>query len=91
MKKKLAISVFLACLNLLVIGLYFLGSWTHTGCCSLGSPANVLIMVVAPVVLLASVFFIVRDLLRPLTRRQAVLALALSVPSAIMVFSIRLR
>jgi hypothetical protein len=88
--KKLAISVVLASLNLLVIGLYFLGSRTHVGCCSLGSPANILIMAVAPVVLLASLIFIVRDLIRPPTRLQAILALVLSVPSAVMVFSIHL-
>jgi hypothetical protein len=88
--KKLTISVVLACLNLLVIGLYFLARWTHVGCCSLGSPANVLIMAVAPVVLLASVIFTVRDLIRPPTRLQAILALVLSVPAAVMVFSIRL-
>ena len=88
--KKLAISVVLACLNLLVIGLYFLGRWTHIGCCSLGSPANVLAMAVAPVVLLASLVFIVRDLIRPPTRLQAILALVLSVPSALLVLSIRM-
>ncbi len=47
-------------------------------------------MAVVPVVLLASVIFIVRDLVRPTTRLQAILALVLSVPSALMVFSIRL-
>jgi len=88
--KKLAISVVLACLNLLVIGLYFLGSRTRIGCCSFGSPANILIMAVAPVVLLASLIFIVRDLIRPPTRLQAILALVLSIPSAVMVFSIHL-
>jgi hypothetical protein len=40
--------------------------------------------------LLESVIFIVRDLVRPTTRPQAILALVLSVPSALMVFSRRL-
>ena len=88
--KKMAISVVLACLNLLLIGLSFLGRWTHIGCCSLGSPANVLAMVVIPVVLLASLVFVVRDLIRPPTRLQALLALVLSIPSAILVLSIHM-
>jgi hypothetical protein len=88
--KKLAISVVLACLNLLLIGLSFLGRWTHVGCCSLGSPANILAMTVVPVVLLASLVFLVRDLIRPPTRLQALFALVLSIPSAILVFSTHL-
>jgi hypothetical protein len=88
--KKLALSVILACLNLLLIGLYFLGSWKHVGCCDWGSPGNIILLAVVPVVLLASLVFIVRDLIRATTRLQAILALVLSVPSAIMVFSIHL-
>ncbi len=88
--KRLAISVILACLNLLLIGLYFLGSWKHVGCCDWGSPGNILLLAVVPGVLLASLVFVVRDLIRPPTRLQAVLALFLSIPSAILVFSIRL-
>lgn len=84
--KRLSTSVILAGANLVVICLYFLGSWTHTGCCSLGSPANILAMVVVPIVLLASLFFVVRDLIRPPTRLQAVLALILSIPSALLLF-----
>jgi hypothetical protein len=88
--KKLAISVILASLNLLLIGFYFLASWKRVGCCGWGSPGNIILLAVVPVVLLASLVFIVRDLIRPPTRLQAILALVLSVPSAIMVFSIRL-
>ena len=88
--KKLTLSVVLACLNLLLIGLYFLGSWKHVGCCDLGSPGNIILLAVVPVVLLASLVFIVKDLIRATTRLQAILALVLSVPSAVMVFSIHL-
>lgn len=88
--KKLAISVILAALNLLLIGVYFLASWRKVGCCGWGSPGNIILLAVVPVVLLASVIFIVRDLIRPPTRLQAILALVLSVPSAVMVFSIHL-
>jgi hypothetical protein len=45
-------------------------------------------MAVVPVVLLASLIFVVRDLIRPPTRLQALLALALSIPSVILIFSI---
>ena len=38
--KKLAISVVLACLNLLLIGLYFLASWRKVGCCGWGTPGK---------------------------------------------------
>ncbi len=34
--KKLAISVILAALNLLLIGVYFLASWRKVGCCGWG-------------------------------------------------------
>jgi len=88
--KKLAISVILASLNLLLIGFYFLGSWKHVGCCDWGSPGNIVLVAVVPVVLLASLVFVVRDLIRPPTRLQAVIALALSIPSAILVLSIHL-
>jgi hypothetical protein len=88
--KRLAISVILASLNLLLIGLYFLASWRKIGCCGWGSPGNILLLAVVPVVLLASLVFVIRDLIRPPTRLQAILALVLLVPSAIMVFSIRL-
>ena len=88
--KKLAISVILASLNLLLVGLYFLGSWTRVACCDWGSPGNVLLLAVVPVVLLASVFFVVRDLIRPGTRWQAIAALVLCAPSVWLVSSIRL-
>jgi hypothetical protein len=88
--KRVSISVILASLNLLLIGLYFAASWKHIGCCDLGSPGNVVLLAIVPVVLLALMAFAIRDLIRPLTRLQAVFALVLSVPAAILVFSIRL-
>lgn len=88
--KRLTISLILAVLNLVLIGLYFVASWRNVACCGWGSAGNILLLAFVPVVLLASFVFIVRDLIRPSTRVQAILALVLSVPSAVMVFSIRL-
>jgi hypothetical protein len=62
--KKLAISLILASLNLLLIGLYCLASWRKVGCCGWGSPANIILLAAVPVVLLASLVFIVRGLIR---------------------------
>ncbi len=88
--KKPADSVILATINLALVGLAFLGRFTHVGCCSIGSPANILAMVFVPILLVVSVFFFVRDLIRPPTRLQAGLALVLSIPSAVLVFSTHL-
>jgi len=71
--KKLAISVVLACLKLLLIGVYFLASWRKVGCCGWGTPGNIVLLAIVPVVLLASLVFIVRDLICPPTRLQAIL------------------
>jgi hypothetical protein len=87
--KMPADSVIVASVNILLIGICFLARMTQIGCCMLGSPANVLATVVVPILLLVSVFFVARDLIRPQTRLQAALALALSIPSAILTFSIK--
>jgi hypothetical protein len=41
--KKPAISLILASLNLLLIGLYCLASWRKVGCCGWGSPGNIIV------------------------------------------------
>jgi hypothetical protein len=88
--KKLAISLILASFNLLLIALYFLASWKKVGCCGWGSPSNAVLLAVVPVVMLASVIYIIRDLMSPVTRLQAILACVLLVPTSLIVFSIRL-
>jgi hypothetical protein len=88
--KKPADSVVLASANLVLIGIYLLGVWTHVGCCAMGGPASVIGGVVVPVVLLISLPFLVRDLIRPHTRVQAVVALVLLIPSVMVVHTIRL-
>lgn len=83
---KIATSLILACLNLLLVGvaraLIYLN---HL------DAAIVIEMVFLPVLLLATVVFILRDLIRPGTRLYALLAILLSVPGALLVSSIRLR
>jgi len=63
--------------------------WRRVGCCALGSPSNVIGMVIVPVILLIALFFVVRDLIRPHTRVQAVVAVVLLIPSVMVVLSIR--
>ena len=87
--KRPADSVILASADLILTGLAYMGVWLRIGCCSLGSPASVLGMVVVPVVLLISLFFVVRDLIRPHTRVQGIVALVLLIPSVMAVLSIR--
>ena len=84
--KQLTTSIILAAGNLVFLGLVFLGKWTHVGCCSLGSPASVVGLVIVPFLVLASVAFAARDLFLPRARWQAVLALILSVPIGVMYF-----
>ena len=79
----------LAIANLLFLGLSLLLKWMHIGCCTLGSPANVLAVIIVPGVLLISVYFVARDLMRRSTRKQAVLALALSMPDIVILFSMK--
>lgn len=72
----LAISEVLACTNLLLVAaIYgFIGSWI----------VRATQFVIIPVVLLATLTFAARDLFRPETRLQSVVALALSVPVGFM-------
>ena len=85
----LADSAILASANLAVILVTGLMRLTHVGCCSLGQPASILVLVVSPVLLLFTLGYSVRDLVRRRTRLQAVIALVLSVPSVMLLLSIR--
>lgn len=87
--KKLETCIILATTNLVLLGLAFLARVMHVGCCSLGSPANIVAMVVVPILLILTVVLAIRDLVRSTARLQGVIALLLSVPSAILVFSTR--
>jgi len=73
-------SVIFALVNLALVCLSLLAKWTHVGCCSLGGPANIIGTIVVPTELVLSLFFIVRDVRRPTTRRQALIAVILLIP-----------
>ena len=74
--ERLAISIVLACTNLLLVGaIYPFISGRIVGATQ---------FVFIPVVLLATVASAVRDFLRPRTRLQSAVALALSVPVGFM-------
>ena len=74
--ERLAISVVLACTNLLLVGAIYPFSS--------GRIVGAIQFVFIPVVLLATVASAVRDFLRPGTRLQSAVALALSVPVGFM-------
>jgi len=78
--KLAADSVIFALVNLGLVCLSLLAKWTHIGCCTLGGAANVIGTIVVPTELLLSLFFLVRDLRRPSTRRQALIAALLLTP-----------
>ena len=73
-------SLILALANLGLVGLTRLAEVTHIGCCTLGGPANVIATIIVPTELVLSLFFLVRDLIRPSTRWQALIAAVLFVP-----------
>jgi hypothetical protein len=81
--KKIAISMVFAITNLILIGVLLLGRWWHIGVL----PSALLPLIIIPCLVLASVVFALRDILRPSTRWQAVLALMLSVPIAYIYFT----
>jgi hypothetical protein len=82
-------SLALVIANLLFLGLFLLLKRTHVGCCTLGSPANVFAAVIVPSVLLISVYFLIQDLVGRITRKQAVLALVVSIPAVVILFSMK--
>lgn len=88
--KRPATSLTIACANVLLVGISFFQKMTRIGCCALGSPANVIAMVIVPAVVLLTLVFIVKDLLQPSTRFQALFAVILFLPVAWFVSSIHL-
>ena len=80
----LANSVLLALGNVVLIALLYLGQWGHIRYGSLENLVGVLPIVVVPFLVLVTLIFAARDLLRPQTRWQAVLALVLSVPIGVL-------
>ncbi len=87
--KKPADSIILSIINLALLGLAWVGKLTHVGCCSIGQPAGILVLVIVPIVLLLTFVSIVKDVIRASTRVQAIFALLLSIPVGVMIFSIR--
>ena len=83
---KIATSLVLASLNLLLVGVFW--SLIHI---SHPDAAIVAEMVFLPLLLLATPVFLVRDLTKPSTRLHALLALLVSAPAVFLVSSIRLR
>jgi hypothetical protein len=83
---KIATSLVLASLNLFLVGVFW--SLIHI---NHPDAAIVVEMVLVPLLLLATLVFLVRDLIKPSNRLHALLALLLSVPSVFVVSSIRLR
>ena len=73
-------SVILALANLGLVCLSLLAKMTHIGCCTLGGPASVIATIIVPTELVLSLFFLARDLKRPSTRRQALIAAVLFIP-----------
>lgn len=84
--KKASTSIILACANLALLGLGYLDDWIHLSR-HLPSAISIAPLVIAfvaiPFLLLAAVGFSVRDLFRATFRWQAICALILSIPIAI--------
>ena len=86
--KKLTTSLLLACFNLALLGLGFLDNWKHI---SLPGPLprvfpswpGVISLIVIPFLVLATLGFAIRDLVRPGNRWQGVLAVVLAIPVGI--------
>lgn len=84
--KKIADSVILASINLLLIAFAYGSDYLE----SRSVVPGVLILVVVPPLFLFTVVFAVRDLIRSTTRLQATLAFLFSIPTAILLWSIKL-
>ncbi len=83
-------SLILAVLNIAVLGLAYLTSLLRMESSTVGGVIAFLPMVTSPVLLLATVVYLPRDLMRRDTRWGALLALVLSVPCVIYVLSVSL-
>ena len=82
-------SVLIAGANALLTGFVYFADWANINCCMVPELCAVLVLVVIPGVLVISLFFLARDFIRAGARKQAALALVLSVPALIMVMSLR--
>ena len=78
-------SLMLASANLAAIGLAYLGGITGVPYFDFGSGLNDLLMLASPVLLLATVVYMPRDLMRRDTRLQGLAALVLSIPGLMLV------
>lgn len=79
-------SVTLSLINLLLAGVALAGIYLDHK-----DVAIVIGMVFVPILLLLTFVFLIRDLIRPATRLHGLLALILSVPSAVLLSFMRIR
>jgi hypothetical protein len=84
--RRLTDSVTLALINLLLAGLAWVGIYLNHK-----DTAIVIGMVFVPILLLLTLVFLIRDLIKPATRLHGLLALILSVPSAVLLSFMRIR
>lgn len=87
--KKLSTSLILACGNLVLVGLGYLDNWKHISVPehlprAISLWPGVISLVVIPFLVLATLGFAIRDLVRPGNRWQGIVALVLSVPIGVM-------
>lgn len=73
-------SLILAFANLVAIGLVYLGGMTHISYFDFGSILNDLFALSSPLLLLATIVYAPRDIIRRQTRLQGFAAIALSIP-----------
>jgi hypothetical protein len=86
--KRLTTSLILACANLVLVGLGYLDNWKHISVPehlprAISLWPGVISLVVIPFLVLATLSFAIRDLVRPGNRWQGVLALVSAVPIAV--------
>jgi hypothetical protein len=81
--KRITTSIVLGCANLIGVGLEYLADSKHKQL-----PYSILLTfsVAFPFILFATIGFAIRDLIRPDTRWQAIIALALSIPIGIIYY-----
>jgi len=78
---KLADSLLLAATNLVVIGLVYLCVMSHVGSTQFGFIFICLLTLASPVLLLATVIYLPRDLYRRPSRLQGIIALVMAIPA----------
>ena len=83
-------SLILACANLAVTRCGYVSDFLHIGNSLVGTMMTYMPILASPVLLLATVIYLPRDLIRRGTRFQALAAVALSVPCVLFLRSIEL-